>query len=80
MTRVALTTFVLKALVAVYAWMLGLSTVGVLNCEMRKPLACGPQWAQAFSVTGSIAGTLLAYITDSPAQAPKRDDPPTEEP
>lgn len=74
MSQAALATFVLKALVGVYAWMLGLSTIGVINCEMRKPLACGPQWAQAFSVTGSVAGTLLAYITDSPAQTRKRSD------
>lgn len=80
MNQSAIVALVLKALIGVYAWMLALSTIGVVSCEIRRPLACGPQWAQAFSVTGSIAGTLLAYITDSPAQARKRDETPKEEP
>jgi hypothetical protein len=68
MNPVVVSSWVLRLLGVCYGYSLLLATGNVVNCELRKPMACGQQWTQAFTVAGSTAGTLLAYFIDSPAQ------------
>ena len=67
MSQAHVATWVLKFLAVCYGYSLLMATGNVVNCEARKPMACGQQWTQAFTVAGSTAGTLLAptdwYIT-----------------
>lgn len=75
MSQANVATWVLKFLAVCYGYSLLMATGNVVNCEARKPMACGQQWTQAFTVAGSTAGTLLAYFIDSPAQTRKRQEP-----
>ena len=49
-----------------YGYMLLLSGANVINCEMRNSGQCSQAWTQSFTVSGGIASTLWAYITDKP--------------
>lgn len=68
MSNPVIVGLVLKLLVGCYGYMLVMASANVASCELRRPGQCGNQWTQAFTVAGSAAGTLWAYITDSPAQ------------
>ena len=57
---------VLKLMFLCYGYMLVLSSANVVNCELRTAGQCSQAWTQSFTVSGGIASTLWAYITDKP--------------
>ena len=59
-------TLLIRAVLAVYAWQIGLISVSLINCETRTPGKCETPWAEARGAAGAIPATLLAWLTDSP--------------
>lgn len=56
----------IRAVLAVYVWQIGLISIALFNCETRNPGRCETQWAEARGAAGAIPATLLAWLTDSP--------------
>jgi hypothetical protein len=71
---------VLRLIFFVYSYMMTMSSVNVVNCELRTKKECGDQWTQAFTVSSGAATTLWAYITDNPIQSQKRSSSPRRTP
>jgi len=65
----AVTTLTLKLLMGCYGYMLVMSGMNVLSCELRSSGQCGDQWTQAFTVAGGATSTLWAFITESPSHS-----------
>lgn len=71
----ALLPLILKFIVGCYGYMLVMGSANVISCEIRRPGQCGNQWTQVFTVSGGVASTLWAFITEAPGAAKRPRDP-----